>query len=213
MDDNQSENDTDCRPHLPLARPNMRIGLLGGSFDPPHQGHREISLAALKLLGLDQVWWLISPINPLKVKQPWPLSKRILQCEVLANHPKIKITGFECQRKSFYTRDSLCYLKRRFYNTDFVWIMGADNLTSMHHWYRWHDIYALMPLLVVDRPDYHLCALSAPASHFYRANRVKNSDLSTLPGKKTPCWGFLTLPLNAVSSTEIREKHHVTCSS
>ncbi len=196
-----------CDGVLPLATAGMKIGLLGGSFDPPHIGHRNISLAALRRLGLDQVWWLISPINPLKVTQPWPLKQRIAQCHLQANHPKIKITGFECQRDSFYTVDSLRYLKRRFSNTHFVWLMGADNLKTMHYWHQWHQIFSLMPMLIMDRPGYRFSALSARAPHFYKSKRLQSENLSQLPYAKSPAWGLMTLPLNDISSSSIRLKH------
>ncbi len=199
----------DCDTALPIAGRNMRVGLLGGSFDPPHEGHRNISLAALKALGLDQVWWLVSPTNPLKAIKPWPLQKRIRQCERKAAHPRIRVTGFECGRDSFYTVDSLKFLKRRFGNTDFVWIMGADNLKSIHHWYRWHDIFSMMPVLVMDRPGYRFAAFSAQARYFYREYQVGFGRLGTLPGHSLPSWAFMTLPLSEHSSTGIRNSNAI----
>ncbi len=199
----------ECHGQLPFACGRMRIGLFGGSFDPPHEGHREVSLAALKKLGLDQLWWLVSPINPLKTKQPWPLEKRIAQCNRKAHHPKIKVTGFECDRETFYTVDSLLLLKRRFRTVDFVWIMGADNLKGLHKWHRWREIFRLMPVLIVDRPGYRLKGFSAQARYVYGDNQVNVTEFAGSLGGRTPLWSFLSVPLNSVSSTEIRQNYQV----
>ena len=131
----------------------MRIGLLGGSFNPAHAAHRHISLTALKRLGLDQVWWLVTPGNPLKAgaKQP-SLESRVAAAREVAHHPRIVVTGFEGARKSPYTVDTLKFLKQRFPGVHFVWLMGADNLAELHHWRDWPALFRLVPIAVFDRP-------------------------------------------------------------
>jgi nicotinate-nucleotide adenylyltransferase len=133
----------------------MRIGLLGGSFTPPHEAHRAISLTALKRLGLDRVWWLVSPGNPLKDPSMLPdLEARVEAARRIARHPRIDVSGFT--GGSAYTIDLLAALKRRFPGVQFVWLMGADNLAEFHHWREWEEIFALVPIAVFDRPGYRL---------------------------------------------------------
>ena len=138
---------------VPMAAPNMRIGLLGGSFNPAHAAHRQISLAALKRLRLDQVWWLVSPNNPLKAKAP-DLETRITIAREVAHHPKIVVTGFEGARagasrgKSAYTVDTIRFLKRRYPSVNFVWLMGA-NLVSFHRGGAAETLFRLVPIAVL----------------------------------------------------------------
>ena len=154
----QAEN---ARP--PLAAAGMRIGLLGGSFNPPHEAHRAISLEALKRLRLDRVWWLVSPANPLKDPSALPsLESRIDAARDMARHPRIEVTGFS--GGSPYTVDLLNALKRRFPGVRFVWLMGADNLAEFHRWRAWERIFALVPIAVLDRPGYRLKALASRAA-------------------------------------------------
>ncbi len=138
---------------LPMAARNMRIGLLGGSFNPPHEAHREISLTALKRLGLDQVWWLVTPGNPLKDPSKLAsLESRVEAARKMARHPRIEVTGFA--GGSAYTIDLLAELKRRFPGVNFVWLMGADNLADFHRWQAWQQIFERMPIAVLDRPGF-----------------------------------------------------------
>ena len=137
---------------LPPVRPGMRIGLFGGSFDPPHDGHRAVSLEALKRLGLDQVWWLVSPQNPLKPHAPADLGRRIAAARALANHPRIKVTGIEASLGTTYTADTLRKLQERLPGVRLVWMMGADNLASFHRWRDWQGIAADVPIAVFNRP-------------------------------------------------------------
>jgi nicotinate-nucleotide adenylyltransferase len=181
----------------------MRIGLLGGSFNPPHEAHRAISLAALKRLGLDQVWWLVSPANPLKDSSRLPsLEARAGAARKLARHPRIEITGFS--GGSTYTIDLLTALKRRFPGVQFVWLMGADNLAEVQRWRDWEQIFALVPIAVFDRPGYRLKALASRAAQLFAAYRVDETDAGGLAGLIPPAWTLITHPLSGLSSTALR---------
>jgi nicotinate-nucleotide adenylyltransferase len=192
---------------LPMAAPHMRIGLLGGSFNPPHAAHREISLTALKRLGLDQVWWLVTPGNPLKDASDLPsLKKRVAAAKEMASHPRIEVTGFEGERASAYTIDLLTELKRRFPAVSFVWLMGADNLADIHRWRAWQEIFALLPIAVFDRPGFRLKARASKAAQRFSVFQVDESDAAGLVGLEPPAWTILSHKLSRLSSTELRAK-------
>ena len=192
---------------LPMAAPHMHIGLLGGTFNPAHEGHREISLAALKRLGLDQVWWLVTPGNPLKDTSKLPsLNKRVAAAQEAASHPRIEVTGFAGKRGSAYTIDLLTELKRRFPAVNFVWLMGADNLAEFHRWRAWQRIFALMPIAVLDRPGFRLKARASQAAQRFTAFQVDESDSSGLASLVPPAWTMLSHRLSSLSSTELRAK-------
>jgi nicotinate-nucleotide adenylyltransferase len=188
---------------VPMAAPNMRIGLLGGSFNPAHAAHRQISLAALKRLRLDQVWWLVSPSNPLKPKAP-DLETRIMTARKVAHHPKIVVTGFEAGRNSAYTVDTIRFLKRRYPAVNFVWLMGADNLVSFHRWRSWETLFRLVPIAVLDRPGYRLKARASRAAQHFASAALDETDAAGLPGMEPPAWALLSLPLSSLSSTRLR---------
>jgi nicotinate-nucleotide adenylyltransferase len=190
---------------VPIAAPNMSIGLLGGSFNPPHAAHRQISLAALKRLGLDQVWWLVSPGNPLKDAGKAPdLKARIEAARAVARHPRIVVTGFEGARRSAYTIDTIRFLKRRYPSVDFVWLMGADNLASFHRWRAWEELLGLVPIAVLDRPGYRLKARASRAAQRFAFAALDETDAHGLAGMEPPAWTLLTLPLSSLSSTRLR---------
>ena len=192
---------------VPMAAPNMRIGLLGGSFNPPHAAHRQISLAALKRLGLDQVWWLVSPGNPLKDAGNAPhLEARITAARAVARHPKIVVTGFEAARPSAYTVDTISFLKRRYPSVDFVWLMGADNLAEFHRWRSFDKIFAKLPIAVLDRPGFRLKARAGLAAQRFAPYRVDESDARGLARLEPPAWTILTHRLSGLSSTALRAK-------
>ena len=137
---------------LPPHGPGMRIGLFGGTFDPVHAAHRAACLLAMKRLGLDRVWWLVTPGNPLKdTRGLAPLAERVHAAQVLAHHPRIDVTDLETQLGTRYTHQTIAYLRQGCPGVRFVWIMGADNLRSFHRWQRWRGIAALVPIAVVDR--------------------------------------------------------------
>ncbi len=193
----------DLRP--PPALAGMRIGLLGGSFNPPHAGHRLISLTALKRLALDQVWWIVTPGNPLKKHgAPAPLASRIGLSRQASRHPRIKVTAFEASIGTAYTERTLRFLRRRFPGVQFVWLMGADNLASFHRWKEWQAIFRLMPIAVEDRPGWRHKALSSPATGRFGRFRIREADAAALPALAPPAWCYLSGPLSKLSSTALR---------
>jgi nicotinate-nucleotide adenylyltransferase len=190
---------------LPAHRPGMRIGIFGGSFDPPHAGHLAVSLTALKVLGLDQVWWLVSPHNPLKPTAPsQDLERRIDAARMLARHPRIKVTGIEATLGTSYTAETLRKLRPRLDGVDLVWMMGADNLANFHRWRDWRAIAANIPLAVFNRPGSALPALASPAARALAGSRIPESHAGALAGRPAPAWVFLSSPHIPLSSTEIR---------
>lgn len=190
---------------VPHAAPGQRIGLLGGSFNPPHAAHVAISEAALKRLGLDQVWWLVSPGNPLKSHAELaPLADRLAQCRALASDPRIEVTTLEDSLGSRATAITLAFLRRRLGSVHFVWLMGGDNLAGFHRWTAWRRIAALMPIAVVDRPHWRLAALASPAARALARSRIDEAQAGGLALRAPPAWIYLTLPLSPESSTEIR---------
>jgi len=191
--------------HPPLAFPNMRIGLLGGSFNPPHEGHRHISLAAVARLRLDKLWWLVTPGNPLKSAAHLPgLAERLSLAAEIASHPAIEITGFEAALPTAYAIDTVHFLRRRFPGAHFVWIMGGDNLARFHRWRDWAGLFTALPILVLDRPGARLRALASPAARRFAAARLPECAAPSLPVLSPPAWIYLSLPLCDVSSTAIR---------
>lgn len=182
----------------------MRIGLFGGSFDPPHDGHAMASRLALGRLRLDRVWWLVTPGNPLKPHAPANLSARLEAAAALADDPRIAITGAEAAFATRYTADTLAEVLSRNPGADFVWVMGADNLMSFHRWRNWRGIAAMLPIAVVDRPGSTFTALAAPAARSLARARVPETAADTLPGAPTPAWTFLHGPRNPLSSTGLR---------
>ena len=185
----------------------QRIGLWGGSFNPPHAGHRQASLLALGRLDLDCVWWLVTPGNPLKATSALPPhAERMRAAARIAAHPRIVVTGAEQSFGTRYTADLLRRLRDREPATRFVWIMGSDNLAQLHRWERWRDIASTVPLAVVNRPGWLTAALSAPAAQALRLARLDESRAVDLAGRRPPAWTFLTTPRTPVSSTELRAR-------
>jgi nicotinate-nucleotide adenylyltransferase len=191
----------------PYAGPGQAIGLLGGSFDPPHVAHRLISETALKRAKLDKVWWLVSPGNPLKRRSPpAPLAERLRQCRAVAANRRIVVTGFEADLPTAYTVSTLSYLRSRSPLVHFVWVMGADNLANFHHWARWREIFTMVPIVVVDRPGWRLKALASTAARAFAKSRRPETDAALLASTPPPAWTFLTGPLSHASSTAIRNR-------
>lgn len=197
---------------LPLITPavadGMRIGLMGGSFNPPHAGHVAVARAALRRLGLDQVWLLVTPGNPLKPKHDLgELADRLAAVQRLAaRDPRIVATDIECRLGSAYTVDTLTALRRRHPRVRFVWIMGADSLANFHRWRGWRRIASLAPLAIFDRPGWRFRALASPAARTLAGNRIREHDAATLTRRRPPAWTFLTVPLSHLSSTDLRRK-------
>jgi len=183
-----------------------RIGIMGGSFNPPHAGHFLAAAEAMKRLRLDEVWWIVTPGNPLKSNGALqPLSKRMAAVRALAAHPRMRVTAFEAALGSPFTAVTLQFLVRRFPSVAFVWVMGADNLATFDRWQNWRGIAATMPIAVVDRPGYRLKALASPAAKALADSRQPESSAAGLAGQSPPSWVFLTNRLLPQSSTQIRQ--------
>ena len=190
---------------LPPAYAGMRIGLFGGSFNPPHEGHRLVALQALKRLGLDAVWFLVSPGNPLKDhKELAPLTERVATARQLFQHPRLRVTGFEAAHGFTYTYETLRYLKAARPGVRFVWIMGADNLRSFHRWQKWREISRLVPFAVIDRLGPSLYAAASPAGQALSGSRVPEWAAASLADRKAPAWTFLHGLKSPLSSTALR---------
>ncbi len=185
----------------------LRIGLLGGSFNPAHAAHREISLTALHRLKLDQVWWLVSPQNPLKsVRGMAPLDRRVQQATAVAAHPRIRVTAIETSLGTRYTADTLRRLTTHYPQAAFVWLMGADNLAQFHRWQDWQGIARTMPIAVLDRPGFNLTAIQGPAARWLSRHRLPRYDAAALAGKAPPAFLLLKSKLNPLSATAIRAR-------
>ncbi|MBO0345559.1 nicotinate-nucleotide adenylyltransferase [Roseibium limicola] len=192
---------------LPHAEAGNRIGIFGGSFNPPHSGHRAVAMTAMKRLKLDQVWWLVTPGNPLKdAADLAPLDKRIHMTSALADHPRMRVTAHEVVLGTPYTAETLKRLCRKRPDLNFVWIMGADNLASFHRWQDWRTIMDSVPVAVVDRPHASLSVLFAPMAQTYGYARIDEGDAVILPHLAAPAWTFLHAPLDGNSSTELRKR-------
>jgi len=184
--------------------PRLLVGLLGGSFNPAHAGHRHLSLVALKALRLDAVWWLVSPQNPLKPRAGMaPLARRLARAQAVAADPRIRVTDLERRLGTHYTVDTLKALRRRHPEVRFVWLMGADNLIQLPQWRRWRDIMATVPVAVVDRPSYSYRALASRAAGRYRKCRVRPAALARAA---PPAWCFVWAKRHPASATAIRRQ-------
>jgi nicotinate-nucleotide adenylyltransferase len=190
---------------IPLYTNGMRIGLLGGSFNPPHVAHRAISLFAIKRLKLDRVWWLVTPGNPLKENGSLrDLDQRAEAARAMAGDPRIDVSCLETVIGTRYTVDTITYLRRRAAGLHFVWIMGADNLAQFHRWENWRCIASEVPIAVIDRPPQSFRALAAPAAQALARYRLPESQAARLADRRAPAWVFLTgMKLN-LSSTGLR---------
>ena len=192
----------------------QRIGILGGSFNPAHRGHLDISLKALRQLGLDQVWWLVSPQNPLKSADGMaPFAERLAAARRMARNPRIRVTDLEQRLGSRYTAESLKLLRRRFPETRFVWLMGADNLAQIAQWRDWQQIFHLVPIAVFARPSYCFKALAAKAARRFARYRLKEGAGRRLATSEPPAWLFVHGRLNPISATEIRRRRPGTRSA
>jgi len=190
---------------LPAHTPGLKIGLFGGTFDPPHAAHRAACLLAMARLGLDRVWWLVTPGNPLKdTRGLSSLAERIAAAKKLAHNPRIVVTGVEAQMRSRYTHDTVRTLAARCRGVHFVWIMGADNLRSFHRWQKWRQIANIVPIAVVDRVGPSLYATAGPAAQALARFRIPESAAKSLPRRKPPAWVFLHGLKSPLSSTALR---------
>ena len=191
----------------PLPRlTDRRIGLLGGSFNPAHEGHVHVSLEALKRLGLDEVWWLVSPQNPLKAANGMAsLADRMASAQAItAPHPRLRVTDLERELGTRYTIDTVRALRRRYPRARFVWLMGADNLRQLPRWKGWAALVESIPIAVIDRPGFAPAALSGAPAHRYAGARLSPEAARSLADRIAPAWTFLYTRLNPLSATALR---------
>ncbi len=182
-----------------------RIGLLGGSFNPAHEGHRHVSLEALRRLGLDEVWWLVSPQNPLKSGQGMePLASRLVRAKGLGRHPRIKVEAPELALGTRFTLDTVRALKRAYPKARFVWLMGADILPQLVDWQNWRDLFAEIPIAAFARPGWSYAALNSPAPRAFARCRLKAEQAWRLASCQAPAWCFIPSRLDTHSATAIR---------
>ena len=189
---------------LPLARPGQVIGLLGGSFDPPHAGHLHISREALRRFALDRLWWLVSPGNPLKPHGPAPLAERMAAARAMVDHPRMAVTDFEAQAGTRYTAQTLTALRHTAPRVRFVWLMGADNLAQFHRWQDWQSIIETVPVGVLARPGQRISARMSPAARIYRHACLPLRASRLLGQAQAPAWCFVNVPMMEISSTALR---------
>ena len=190
---------------IPFYTKGMRVGLLGGSFNPPHAAHRAISLFALKRLQLDRVWWLLTPGNPLKNHDGLhAVAERAEAARRTADDPRIDISCLEAVIGTRYTVDTVTHLRRRVSGVHFVWIMGADNLAQFHRWKDWQRIASDVPIAVIDRPPQSFRALAAPAAQALARYRLPENQAARLADQRAPAWVFLTGMKSNLSSTGLR---------
>jgi len=187
-----------------------RIGLLGGSFNPAHEGHRHISLLALKRLRLDEVWWMVTPQNPLKkAGETAPFEERMRAAALVARHRRIRVTDIERRFGTQHTADTLCLLLPRFPKCRFVWLMGADNLQQLTEWKDWRRIFRLVPIAVFSRPPYSKASLMARSARVFAEARVAEPLARSIVTMQPPAWVFLHTPPHAGSATRIRARRKV----
>ena len=190
---------------MPHAERGMQVGLFGGSFNPPHAGHALVAEIALRRLDLDQLWWMVTPGNPLKsVRELAPLGERIRLSERIAGDPRVKVTAFEASHNVRYTADTLALVKARNPAVDFVWVMGADNLRGFHLWQRWRQIVLTFPIAVIDRPGSTLSFLSSVVAKTFYYARIDEGDAPILARMRAPAWTFIHGPRSSLSSTALR---------
>lgn len=192
---------------LPPHYAGMRIGLYGGSFDPPHAGHRHVALTALRRMRLDRIWWIVTPGNPLKDRRGLAaFADRLAATRAVACHPRMEVTDIDGAIGSIYTVDTLRFLVRRCPDIRFVWIMGADSLAGLHRWRAWREIARLVPIAVIDRPPWTVRAARSPAATALAPSRIDEARAAGLAGRHAPAWSFLHGPRSDLSSTSLRDK-------
>jgi len=190
----------------PATKPGQVIGLLGGSFDPPHAGHVHITKAALRRFQLDRVWWLVSPGNPLKDHGPAPMAERMQAAKALMQHPRVTVTDIEARLRTRYTAQTIRALRARHPGVRFVWLMGADNLAQFHRWQHWEWIMENVSIGVLARPGDRIAARMSKAATVYRSARLPGRAATLLGRTDAPRWCFINLPLSGQSSSAIRAR-------
>ena len=185
----------------------MNIGLLGGSFNPAHAGHRHVSVEALRRLGLDELWWLVSPQNPLKGADGMaPLAARLASAAVVARHPRIRPTAIESRLGTRFAVDTVAALQQRFPQHRFIWIMGADNLLQFHRWKDWRNLARMVPIAVVARPHYIGPSFFAPAMAWLRRFRRRSGTAAQWTTWRLPAIVIMPIRLDSLSATAIRSR-------
>ncbi|WAP67913.1 nicotinate-nucleotide adenylyltransferase [Jiella pelagia] len=196
---------------IPPGNAQMTVGLFGGSFNPPHDGHRLVAETAVKRLGLTRIWWIVTPGNPLKNHNDLAtLDERIAMVQKFASPSRADVTAFEARYKVRFTADALALIQRRRPDMRIVWVMGADSMATFHRWQEWQKIAETVPIAVVDRPGETFAALSSPFARRYAAARVPQDSASILPYRKAPAWTFLFGPRSGTSSTRLRGEAHLS---
>ncbi|MBO0663250.1 nicotinate-nucleotide adenylyltransferase [Jiella flava] len=192
---------------MPPGHRGMCVGLFGGSFNPPHDGHRLVAETAMRRLGLTRLWWIVSPGNPLKDHGVLaPIDERLDRVRALASRTRTDVTAFEARFRVRYTADTLAIVRQRRSDLRLVWVMGADSMATFHRWQEWRWIAENVPIAVVDRPNITFAALASPFARRYAFARVPQHEASSLPYRPAPAWTFLFGPRNAMSSTKLRGK-------
>lgn len=192
------------RSGFPIATKGMVVGLLGGSFDPAHEGHAHLTREAMKRMGLNAVWWLVTPGNPLKARQPAPMAERLARAKAVMPDPRVVITDLEARLGTRATADTIDRLRAIYPGVHFVWLMGADNLVQFHKWGRWRDILRSVPVGVLARPGSGVAARMSVAARAFRVHQVRRGE--NLRGKAAPAWCFVNMPMNDASSSAIRAR-------
>ncbi|MCF3641355.1 nicotinate-nucleotide adenylyltransferase [Rhizobium sp. TRM95111] len=191
---------------MPHVEKGMAVGLFGGSFNPPHEGHVLVAEIAMRRLRLDQLWWVVTPGNPLKDHRILaPLAERLALSETITPDPRVKVTAFERTLGQNYTAKTLAVVAARNPGVKFVWIMGADNLKDFHRWQSWRSIASTFPIAVIDRPGDTLSYLSSKMAKTFAYARVDEEDAATLARRPAPAWTFIHGPRSILSSTVLRD--------
>lgn len=193
---------------LPPSRTRARIGLFGGSFDPPHRGHLHVAETAMKRLGLDQVWWFPTPGNPLKEAPSDYQARYAGVCDLIRNNRRFRVSDAEHRLGLRYTVDLVTLLTQRCPDAQLVWIMGGDSLMTFHYWKDWRALTEMIPVAVIARPGFEIAAQTSPFAKLLNRQRLANHAARALPQRTAPAWVYLTAPLNPLSSTSIREAGH-----
>lgn len=193
-------------PRLPPAPPGLTIGLFGGTFNPPHEGHVLVAESALRECRLDRIWWMVSPGNPLKPNPPPPIEQRIAQCRALVDNPRIIVTGVEAEIGTRFTVDSLRILQRMRPGVHFVYVMGADSFAGLERWRDWRGIMNMVPVAVVDRPGASIRAVRSIAARTYQNVRLNEGKAASLAFHTPPAWVMLYGKRSPQSSSAIRKR-------
>lgn len=190
---------------MPHVERGMTVGLFGGSFNPPHEGHQLVAEIAMRRLDLDQLWWMVTPGNPLKSRTELAsLADRIVASEKMLGDPRVKVTAFEQNLDTRFTADTLAHVAARNPGVRFIWIMGADSLKTFHLWQNWRQIIATFPIAIIDRPGSTLSLLSSPMARTFGHARVDEEEAASLGRRPAPAWTFIHDRRSSVSSTQLR---------